>query len=125
MAALKIDPMKLPGPWADGYVLERQHPLTSEFLGHDSFGNPQFDTKRTELGELVFRLKHRNDTKTLDPIAETEVLCGKTVYSTPATRRIGEHTQVPPEPLVASLEANQTFGCGGNGRVWERQLQLE
>ena len=58
MAAVKIDPMKLPGPWADGYVLERQHTLTSDFLGHDSFGNPQFDTKRTELGELVFRLKN-------------------------------------------------------------------
>lgn len=71
MAAVKIDPMKLPGPWADGYVLERQHTLTSEFLGHDSFGNPQFDTKRTELGELVFRLKNRNDKNTLDPIAET------------------------------------------------------
>ena len=51
---------------ADGYVLERQHTLTSEFLGHDSFGNPQFDTKRTELGELVFRLKNRNDKNTLD-----------------------------------------------------------
>src|SRR2546428_5645896 len=71
MSAVKIDPMKLLGPWADGYVLERQHTLTSEFLGHDSFGNPQFDTKRTELGELVFRLKNRNDKNTLDPIAET------------------------------------------------------
>jgi hypothetical protein len=58
MVAVKIDPMKLPGPWADGYVLERQHTLASEFLGHDSLGNPQFDTKRTELGELVFWLKN-------------------------------------------------------------------
>lgn len=73
MAAVKIDPMKLPGPWADGYVLERQHTLASEFLGHDSFGNPQFDTRRTELGELVFRLKNRNDKNTLDPIADTAV----------------------------------------------------
>jgi predicted amidophosphoribosyltransferase len=73
ISAVKIDPMKLPGPWTDGYVLERQHTLTSEFLGHDSFGNPQFDTKRSELGELVFRLKNRNDKNTLDPIAETAV----------------------------------------------------
>ena len=73
MAAVTIDPMKLPGPWADGYVLERQHTLTSEFVGHDSFGNPQFDTKRSELGELVFRLKNRNDKNTLDPIADTAV----------------------------------------------------
>lgn len=38
MAAVTIDPMKLPGPWVDGYVRERQHTLTSDFLGHDSFG---------------------------------------------------------------------------------------
>jgi len=73
MSAVKIDPMKLPGPWADGYVLERQHTLSSEFLGHDSFGNPQFDTKRSELGELVFRLKNRNDKNSVDSIAETAV----------------------------------------------------
>ncbi len=65
--------MKLPGPWTDGYVLEKQHTLSSEFLGHDSYGNPQFDTKYSELGELVFRLKNRNDRNTLDSIAETAV----------------------------------------------------
>ncbi len=73
MSAVKIDAMKLPGPLTDAYVLERQHTLSSDFLGHDSFGNPQFDTKRSELGELVFRLKNRNDKNTLDPIAETAV----------------------------------------------------
>src|SRR5712691_3298802 len=73
MPPVKIDPMNLPGPWAEGWVLERQHTLSAEFLGHDSFGNPQFDTKRSELGELVFRLKNRNDKNTLDPIAETAV----------------------------------------------------
>lgn len=73
MAPVKIDPMKLAGPWADGYVLERQHTLSSEFLGHDSFGNPQFDTKRTELGELVFRLKNRNDRNAVDAIGDTAV----------------------------------------------------
>lgn len=73
MPAVAINPMQLQGPWADGYVLERQHTLSSEFLGHDSFGNPQFDTKRTALGELVFRLKNRSDKNTLDSIAETAV----------------------------------------------------
>ena len=70
---VKTDPMQLPGPWSDGYVLERQHTVSSEFLGHDSFGNPQFDTKRSELGELVFRLKNRNDKSAVDSIADTAV----------------------------------------------------
>jgi predicted amidophosphoribosyltransferase len=73
MAIVKIDPLRLTGPWADGYVLEKQHTLSSEFLGHDSYGNPQFDSKRSELGELVFRLKNRNDRNTLDSIADTAV----------------------------------------------------
>ena len=71
MAAVKIDPLKLTGPWADGHVLERQHTISSEFIGHDSNGHAQFDTKRSELGELVFRLKNRSDRATLDPIADT------------------------------------------------------
>ena len=65
--------MRLQGPWLDGYVLERQHTLSSDFLGHDSFGHPRFDTRRTELGELVFRLKNRNDKTTLASIADTAV----------------------------------------------------
>ena len=73
MPVVKTDPMRLSGPWQDGYVLERQHTLSSEFLGHDSLGNPRFDTKRSELGELVFRLKNRNDKNTLDSIADTAV----------------------------------------------------
>ncbi len=61
MPPVKIDPMKLPGPWADGYVLEPKHTLNCEVLGHDWIGNPRFDTKRSALGELVFRLKNRSD----------------------------------------------------------------
>lgn len=71
MAAVKIDPLKVSGPWAVGHVLERQHTISSEYLGHDSNGHPQFESKRSELGELVFRLKNRSDRTTLDPIADT------------------------------------------------------
>jgi predicted amidophosphoribosyltransferase len=73
MAVVKTDPSRLPGPWADGYAVERHHTLSSEFIGHDSFGNPQFDSKRSELGELIFRLKNRNDRNTHDSIADTAV----------------------------------------------------
>ena len=68
---VKSDPLLLQGPWAAGCVLERQHTLSSEFLGHDSYGHAQFDTKRSDLGELVFRLKNRSDKATLPDIADT------------------------------------------------------
>ena len=52
-------------------MLERQHTINSEFLGYDSNGHAQFETKRSELGELVFRLKNRSDKATWAPIADT------------------------------------------------------
>ena len=71
MAIVKIDPRRLPGPWVEGFVLERRHTVSAEFLGHDSYGHPQFDTTRSELGELIFRLKNRSDRDTLPAIADT------------------------------------------------------
>ena len=46
-------PMRIPGVWRQGYVLD-YHTIHSAFLGHDEFGNPIFDTKRTEVGELLY-----------------------------------------------------------------------
>ena len=36
---------ELTGPWADGDVLERQHAISSEFIGYHSNGHAQFDNK--------------------------------------------------------------------------------
>jgi predicted amidophosphoribosyltransferase len=65
----KTNPRKIDGPWADGRVLDL-HSTGSEFLGHDEFGREQFDTHRTEVGELLYRLKYRNDASALDEIGD-------------------------------------------------------
>ena len=65
---MKLDPRKLQGAWDDGRVLDR-HVSSSEFIGYDEYGNPQFETTRTELGELVYRLKYRRDQSAVGPIA--------------------------------------------------------
>jgi competence protein ComFC len=52
---VKINPMKLPGPWTDGYVLD-YHSVSSTPTEDPYY---RFDTKRTELGELLYRLKYR------------------------------------------------------------------
>ncbi len=55
MAVVNISPMKLPGrPWVEGYVLD-YHTISSTPTGDPYY---RFDTKRTELGELLFRLKY-------------------------------------------------------------------
>ncbi len=63
----KTNPLRIEGPWADGRVLDL-HSTGSEFLGYDEYGHEQFDTRRTEVGELLCRLKYRNDVSALEEI---------------------------------------------------------
>lgn len=63
----EINPRKIDGPWADGRVLDL-HSTGSEFLGYDEYGREQFDTRRTEMGELLYRLKYRNDASAVEEI---------------------------------------------------------
>ena len=63
----KINPRKVEGPWADGRVLDL-HSTGSEFIGYDEYGHEQFDTRRTEVGELLYRLKYRTDASALEEI---------------------------------------------------------
>jgi predicted amidophosphoribosyltransferase len=63
----KITPKQLHGPWATGHALD-VHSTGSEFLGYDEYGHEQFDTKRTELGELLYRVKYKGDDAALDEL---------------------------------------------------------
>ena len=64
-----MNPMRIPGPWRQGFVLD-YHTLSSEFLGYDEFGNAMFDTKRTEIGELLYQVKYRRNQKALVALVE-------------------------------------------------------
>lgn len=56
MPGVKINPIKLPPkPWVAGYVLD-YHTVSSTPTGDPYY---RFDTKRTELGELLFQMKYR------------------------------------------------------------------
>ena len=54
----KINPRKLRGPWTDGYALD-VHTTSSTMIGHNAYGHAVFDTVRSPLGELLYRLKNR------------------------------------------------------------------
>jgi len=93
MAPVTFAPIQIKGPWDEGYALDR-HTVSSSFLGYDALGNPYFDTKRTQLGELVFRLKNRGDRTVVDAIADTVVefikgrrLHYEVIVPVPASRR--------------------------------------
>lgn len=55
---------KINGPWIDGYVLDL-HTISSTLIGHDEYGHAQFDTQHSQVGELLYRLKYRNDKSAL------------------------------------------------------------
>jgi predicted amidophosphoribosyltransferase len=65
-----INPTRIAGKWQQGYALD-VHTLRSDFLGYDAYGHPEFDTQRSEIGELLYRLKYRSDKSILDEIVET------------------------------------------------------
>jgi hypothetical protein len=66
---VKFNPRKIYGSWSDGYVLDL-HSTGSTYIGDNEFGHPQFETNRTEIGELLFRLKYRADEKAANELVE-------------------------------------------------------
>lgn len=64
-----IKPMRIPGRWREGYALD-YHTLGSTYIGDDQYGHPMFDTKRSEVGELLYRLKYRSDKAVLDELVD-------------------------------------------------------
>ena len=66
----KFNPRKIYGSWSDGYVLDL-HSTGSTYIGDNEFGHPQFETHRTEIGELLFRLKYRSDETAEAELVET------------------------------------------------------
>lgn len=67
---LQIQPLRIPGRWRDGRALD-VHTVSSAYLGEDEFGHAQFDTKRSAMGELLYRLKYKADRTVIDEVAET------------------------------------------------------
>ena len=66
---VKFNPRKIYGSWSDGYVLDL-HSTGSTYIGDNEFGHPQFETHRTEIGELLFRLKYRSDETAVNELVE-------------------------------------------------------
>ena len=82
--------IRIPGLWREGFALD-YHTLSSEFLGYDEFGNPTFDTKRSEVGELLYQLKYKHNSDALERLIQvaTEFIKGQ-------FQRIDAIVPVPP-----------------------------
>jgi predicted amidophosphoribosyltransferase len=72
---VKTNPKVIGGNWRHGVALDK-HTISSTYLGDDDNGHPQFDTKRTEVGEAVFQLKYRGAWQNVAPLAKAVVSAG-------------------------------------------------
>ena len=68
-----INPKRIVGNWILGYALDI-HTISSIHVGINEHGHEVFDTKRSELGELLYRLKYRGDLLVADAIIEAAVI---------------------------------------------------
>lgn len=61
--------IRLIGNWKKGGALDL-HTESSIYLGVDEFGHDHYDTKRTEMGEYVYKLKYKSDLSVIPQIIE-------------------------------------------------------
>ncbi len=66
---IAVHPKEIRGSWDQGYVLD-VHTISSTMIGYNEFGHPEFDTLRSELGEMVYRMKYRGDKGAIAPVVE-------------------------------------------------------
>jgi competence protein ComFC len=67
---LAPNPQKIVGQWRAGIALD-VHTTTSVYLGVDESGHDRFENTRSELGELLYRLKYQGDTTAAQDIIDT------------------------------------------------------
>jgi len=75
---IEIHPKEITGPWVKGFALD-DHTVSSKHIGDDEFGHPEFDTRRSEMGELLYRLKFKGDRSVLKMIVNTvsDFICSR------------------------------------------------
>ncbi len=67
---VEIQPARIPGRWRDGRALH-VHTVSSTYVGEDEFGRSRFDTTRSAVGELLYRLKYKGDEGVVADLADT------------------------------------------------------
>lgn len=65
-----INPQKIDGSWLSGVALD-VHTTGSTYVGVDQFGHDRFESTRSEVGELLYRLKYKADLKAAQELIET------------------------------------------------------
>ena len=61
--------IEIKGRWKKGFAHD-VHTLSSVYMGVDEYGHDQWDTTRSEMGELVYQLKYQGNTSVVTKIVD-------------------------------------------------------
>lgn len=61
--------IEIEGNWNKGLAID-VHTLASHYLGTDKYGHELYETQRSPIGELVYKLKYRSQTDVIPQIIE-------------------------------------------------------
>ncbi len=90
-----INPKEIAGAWQSGVALD-VHTLSSVYLGVNEAGHEMYDTKRSEMGELLYRLKYRGDMAAAQDIIDTA-----SAFLRPHSTKFNLIVPVPPSGVRA------------------------
>lgn len=100
-----LHPQEIKGPWQVGVALD-WHTVASQVIGKNEFGHPIFDNTRSELGELLYQFKYRNDQNALQ-----EIVCAAIEYLGDKMRgRIDMILPVPPSDSTRTVTSQIAQG---------------
>ena len=102
----RINPIKLDGPWNEGYALD-YHTVYSFHLGINESGYDQYDTKRTDLGELLYSLKYKGEIAALN---EIKILVRQFLSRWHVVRKIDAIITVPPSNELREIQPVYEIG---------------
>jgi hypothetical protein len=85
-----VNPKGITGRWLKVVALD-VHTVRSTYMGVNEFGHDVFDTVRSELGDLLVRLKYRGDQS-----AAAEIIATAAEYLKPYVCRFDRIVPVPP-----------------------------
>jgi competence protein ComFC len=111
---IKINPQKIKGERFEGYTLD-VHTISSVFLGYDGYGHAQFDTQRSELGELLYRLKYKSDKSVLDDIVKMTAAFIKSNWQ--IAKKVDAIIPVPPSKSGRSFQPVFEIAKGVGSRL--------
>ncbi|OGQ91323.1 MAG: hypothetical protein A2289_12420 [Deltaproteobacteria bacterium RIFOXYA12_FULL_58_15] len=109
--AVSFNPKKLAGRWREGYALD-VHTVSSVYLGENQYGHAEYETTRSDVGELLYRLKYRSDQTAVNSIVDAAAKFLRTwgpgvdlVVAVPPTRsRATQPVLVLGEAIAKSLK---------------------